>query len=70
MLVHHEIVIFKSSRDCCQISKLILSAFKRILLSNPLKSLQNHFLMISGGTEVNQFAQICLILEAKFGKDP
>ena len=28
------------------------------------------FLMISGGTEVNQFAQVFLILEAKFGDDP
>ena len=28
------------------------------------------FLMISGGIEVNQFSQIRLILEAKFGDDP
>ena len=28
------------------------------------------FLMISGGIEVNEFAQICLTLEVKFDKDP
>ena len=28
------------------------------------------FLMISEGTEVNQFNYICLILEVKFGRDP
>lgn len=28
------------------------------------------FLMISGETEVNQFVEIHLILEVKFGNDP
>ena len=43
-------------------SQLICSA-------NQLTGFNMGFLMISGGILVNQFAQICLILQAKFGND-
>ena len=47
-------------RNCFQISPLILSKLKKTI----------DFLVISGGTEANQFNEIHLILEVKFEEDP
>ena len=59
-------------RDCNQVSILILSKFKRmILLVSPWNQQKTIcFLMISGLKEVDLFAWIRLIFEANFGNDP
>ena len=43
-----------------------------ILVSIPPEIIQKAivFLLVIGGIETNYFAQICVILEAKFGNEP
>ena len=57
-----------SLRDNLQISHLTLSEFERIINFNSFE-INFGFLIILGGKEVNEFVQILLILEAKFGDD-
>ena len=57
---------YNKKGDCLQISLLILNKFKR-LTSIPPQIIRKPKL---GGIEVNEFAQICVTLEAKFGEDP
>ena len=52
---------------------LLFSSFKSksINLYSPWNDKKSYdFLMIPGGIEVNQFTEICLILEDKFWDDP